>query len=113
MKDWAVGIDFGTTNSLVSEWGSLRMDEITPFPFLDSRDRPHPSVVWYPDAGNCNVGLEAKRNLALEHTPFSGDFFKSIKRKLGHNEEMNLSNGERISAWRIASEILWSVLRAR
>ena len=32
MKDWAVGIDFGTTNSLVSEWHPS-MDETTLFLF--------------------------------------------------------------------------------
>ena len=52
MKDIAVGIDFGTTNSLVSEWGNLRRHELSPLSFLDSRRRPHPSVVWFPTPNN-------------------------------------------------------------
>jgi molecular chaperone DnaK (HSP70) len=105
MKDWAIGIDFGTTNSLVSEYGSDNLSLGTPRPFTNSQERPHPSVVWYPDTGRTVVGLEAKKNLALEQNPFAGDFFKSIKRKLGKNEEMNLSTGQRLPAWKVASEI--------
>ena len=100
MRDIAFGIDFGTTNSLVSVWGQdLRaIAGDRPIALWDRNvigNRPHPSVVWYgPNAGPV-VGRQARDNMASQEHAMGHVFVRSIKRRLGNNEEIELVGGER------------------
>ena len=49
------GIDFGTTNSVAAAFNGEKT-----IPFLDSDNRPHPSVLWYQGSTKPIVGREAK-----------------------------------------------------
>jgi molecular chaperone DnaK len=72
-----IGIDFGTTNSLVSVVLSNKVKS-----YLDSDRRPHPSVVSY-QGGRVVAGRDAKSILA-EHTGgIIDNIVRSPKRMLG------------------------------
>ena len=73
------GIDFGTTNSLVSyvEDDGAKTIDLTDL----KSQRPHPSVVWY-RGGGIVVGETARANLDSGAEAVSGDFVRSPKRLL-------------------------------
>ncbi len=108
MKPLAFGIDFGTTNSLVSAWGSALLDEGRPVAFWDntpSGNRPHPSIVWYGPHSQPKVGREARANIGSHSTSMGHAFISSVKRKLGREAEVELVGGQRKPAWEVASEV--------
>jgi molecular chaperone DnaK (HSP70) len=78
-----VGLDFGTTNSLVA-----RVVGEKPIVLTDStNDLPHPSVVWY-HGGEVVVGREAKAQLATPALGIVGDIIRSPKAFLGRGEAL-------------------------
>ena len=79
MAGRVIGIDFGTTNSLVSQ-----IDPVTEQVrnYLNQDDeRPHPSTVWF-RGGEIKVGREARSFLDGGDEAVSGDFIRSPKRLL-------------------------------
>ena len=110
MRKLGIGIDFGTTNSLASVWGTdvMRLGESKPVVFWH-RDgatgtRPHPSVVWLKPDNSVVVGFDARRNLhelsgALGHT-----FVRSVKRTLTSTAE-TVHGGRRLKPYEIAAHI--------
>ena len=106
MKDLAFGIDFGTTNSLLSVWGtSVQEGRKLPEAVVQADGRPHPSVVWYRLEGSPVVGSEARTKMAEEEALVGNAFFRSIKRRLGQNRQVDIPGLGPIDAWRVASEI--------
>lgn len=113
MEKFAFGIDFGTTNSLVSVWGSgirkfTKKGKEAPLAFWDTGDgapRPHPSVVWYPPNGGPTVGSLARKNMESQENAMGHTFVRSVKRMLGDAEDVALSGGRRIKTWEVAAEI--------
>lgn len=72
------GLDFGTTNSLVS----VVIDDKTRVLFNQDDQLPHPSVVWY-KGSEVIVGREARKPMDSIDTGSVGDFIRSPKRYLG------------------------------
>lgn len=111
MKEIAFGIDFGTTNSLVSVWGSdvhAMAGESKPRAIWDTSsgaNHPHPSVVWYRLDHDPIVGLEARNSMASHENAMGHKFVRSVKRQLGKDKEIETLGGERIPAWQTASSI--------
>jgi molecular chaperone DnaK (HSP70) len=97
-----VGIDFGTTNSIVA----ICKNDIKKIEKLYNGNTglPHPSVVWYATGREPIVGYEAKR----QFVPFSNrpgnHFEKSIKRRLGKIDHINVL-GETKSVEDVAADI--------
>lgn len=83
-----VGIDFGTTNSLVS----LALDDRVLS--LVEEDRPHPSVVWYSGA-EVVVGRKARQHLEALGAPIIGDAVRSPKMFLGMGRPIHVGGVER------------------
>lgn len=81
MAERVLGIDFGTTNSLVSQIvEGTAPDEVRNY--LNQDDgRPHPSTVWF-KGGAIKVGREARNFLDGGDDAVSGDFIRSPKRLL-------------------------------
>jgi molecular chaperone DnaK len=77
-----VGLDFGTTNSLVSVVSGHRV-----LPLTAEDDLPHPSVVWY-HGTEVVVGRQAKAQLAEPAIGIVGDVVASPKRYLGRGESL-------------------------
>ena len=79
-----VGIDFGTTNSLVSFALGERVQPLTD---KANGDRPHPSVVWY-HGNEVIVGRRAKAQLGEDESGLTagGHFFVECKHNCGHVE---------------------------
>jgi molecular chaperone DnaK len=73
-----VGLDFGTTNSVISYVSGERC-----FPILDE-GYPHPSVVSY-RGGEVVVGRKAKEELVNAASGVTGNIVKSPKTMLGRN----------------------------
>ena len=106
MKDLAFGIDFGTTNSLLSVWGArVREGRKLPEPLLQGAGHPHPSVVWYQLERPPIVGEQARAQMAEEESLMGNAFYRSIKRKLGQNHRVTVPGEEPIEAWRVAGEV--------
>lgn len=70
------GIDFGTTNSLLSFHDGRQTHS-----FKDEHNLPHPSVVWY-HGEDVKVGRVAKENIHLFGDEPGHTFIRSIKRNL-------------------------------
>ena len=102
MPNYGVGIDFGTTNSVVSVYNS---DIKKSQPLTDKNTNlPHPSVIWYrPDASRI-VGPEAKKNIMGFSNVEGHAFVYSVKRKLGSGNTINIF-GEKLPVHKVASEI--------
>ncbi|MFI5253469.1 MAG: Hsp70 family protein [Bacteroidota bacterium] len=101
MTDRFYGIDFGTTNSVVSVYDSTTK-KVTAL--LNNSIVPHPSVVWYKADGSVQVGHAAKNNLNRYSGIAGHHFISSIKRRLGQGEITTIFNEKRRSA-DIAAEI--------
>lgn len=84
------GIDFGTTNSLISyvDETSTRMVCLA-----GADDRPHPSVVWY-HGSEVIVGTKARAQLDAGQDAVSGDFVRSPKRLLSHAASVHIAGRE-------------------
>ncbi len=86
-----VGLDFGTTNSLVSTIVGDR-----PLSLIDEAygDLPHPSVVWY-HGTDVVVGRRAKAQLAEPSAGVAGDIVYSPKAYLGRGESLTVAGVSR------------------
>src|SRR5688572_6782330 len=82
------GIDFGTTNSLISvvsvDEGRAQIRR-----FLQQGTRPHPSVVWYPGEHPV-AGQRAKDQLSELGRGVFGDIVRSPKMFLGQATGINI-----------------------
>ena len=90
----AIGIDFGTTNSIAAAWGEDVL-KIQPQPeaFWDTsegRKRPHASVVWYSPESNPIVGNTARAKMGALGGAMGHRFIRSIKRSLGDDRPHEL-----------------------
>ena len=74
------GIDFGTTNSLVS--CVVKKGEVQ---VLTDEGGPHPSVIWY-HGTQIKVGREARAMLDSNAIGVAGDFIRSPKSMLGKGQ---------------------------
>lgn len=102
MAGYGIGIDFGTTNSVMSVYNAeLKSTE----PLTDKNTNlPHPSVIWYRPDGRKIVGAEAKKNL-MGFSNVEGNLFQySVKRKLGSASTINVF-GRNVDVYEVASEI--------
>lgn len=93
-----IGIDFGTTNSLVVALGSEKTI------CTDQNLMPHPSIVWYRQNDTPIVGHEAKRQIHSFGKATGNRFVRSVKRKLGKDAPIEVF-GESKSAVDVASDI--------
>jgi len=101
MSKQGIGIDFGTTNSIVASFNGK--DEIRAYRNVED-NLPHPSVVWYKADGAKTVGREAKRNIEGFSHQEGNRFIKSVKRFLGKNRDYVIF-GENKPAFHVASDI--------
>jgi molecular chaperone DnaK len=90
MAGQVFGLDFGTTNSLLSVIGR----DGRPIYLTDETDRPHPSVVWY-RGGEVVVGRKARENLDAGAAPVTGSFVRSPKRLLDTDGPIHVAGIER------------------
>lgn len=120
MKELGIGIDFGTTNSLVALWGEsaarIRREQKQPEQpvpvWADNSPsglRPHPSVVWYRPDDSVVVGFEARKNMQELSQTMGHNFVRSIKRSISSAELVH--GGRRHLAFEIAAEIFQHLRR--
>jgi molecular chaperone DnaK (HSP70) len=95
-----VGLDFGTTNSLVAKIVGDRPLVLTD----ETTDLPHPSVVWY-HGSEVVVGREAKAQLAKPTIGIVGDIVRSPKAFLGRGESLVVGG-----VTRSASDVVAAIL---
>jgi molecular chaperone DnaK len=100
MAGQVFGLDFGTTNSLLSVIGR----DGRPMHLTDERDRPHPSVVWY-RGGEIVVGRKARENLDSGVEAITGSFVRSPKRLLDHDAPIYVG-GRDLDPRDVISEVL-------
>jgi len=101
-KSAGIGIDFGTTNSVVATSDKSRPKPRTKA--LLDKSSPHPSVVWYKVGGEPEVGRKAKDNI-LGSADATGHFFiSSVKRELGKERSYSIFGAKR-HATEVAAEI--------
>lgn len=121
MKKLGIGIDFGTTNSLASVWGSdvIRVlgdqgDQPKPVVFWHKDgtlgNRPHPSVVWLKPDDSVVVGFDARRNMQELSGTLGHSFVRSVKRSLTSRSEW-VHGGRRLKPYEIASEVFCHLKR--
>jgi molecular chaperone DnaK len=105
----AIGVDFGTTNSIAAAWGEdVRKIQPQPEAFWDTsegRKRPHASVVWYSPDSNPIVGNIARAKMGALGGAMGHRFIRSIKRSLGDDHPHELIGGQRAAGFEIAAEI--------
>ncbi len=115
MKRLGIGIDFGTTNSLASVWGTdvirLLGDEGAAqkpvvFWYKDglAGNRPHPSVVWLKPDDSVVVGFDARRNMQELSGTLGHTFVRSVKRALTSTAE-TVHGGRRLKPYEIAAHV--------
>src|SRR5262245_41492048 len=100
MAGQVFGLDFGTTNSLLSSIGR----DGTPIHLTDEKDRPHPSVVWY-RGGEVIVGRKARENLDAGAEAITGSFVRSPKRLLDADAPIHVG-GRDIDPRDVIAEVL-------
>jgi actin-like ATPase involved in cell morphogenesis len=100
MAEQVFGLDFGTTNSLLSVIGR----DGHPIQLTDERDRPHPSVVWY-RAGEAIVGRMARENLDAGAEAITGSFVRSPKRLLDQDAPVHVG-GRDLDPRDVVAEVL-------
>lgn len=98
-----IGIDFGTTNSLIVAYDK-RKHEFNYFNFEGIRPVPTSSTVMYYD-NKKTVGKEARAKMFRYDGVEGYHFEKSIKTKLGTDYETNIF-GKNVAPYVVASEIL-------
>lgn len=100
MKQRIFGIDFGTTNSLVS-----LVDRERPISFVDqTTNSPHPSVLWY-RGDSVIAGNDAKQHLDLSSGAAPPGFVRSPKMSLKDDRAMWIE-GREISPTDAVAEVL-------
>lgn len=115
MKKLGIGIDFGTTNSLASIWGSdvMRMvseqgGPLKPIVFWHDDPlqgiRPHPSIVWLKPDDTIAVGFEARRNMQDLDGTLGHSFIRSVKRLFTSRQEW-VHGGRKLKPYEIGAEI--------
>ena len=97
-----VGLDFGTTNSLVS---FVLGDRATALTDKENGDLPHPSVVWF-HGTEVVVGRRAKEQLGEGADGFAAGIVQSPKAYLGRGESLIVSG-----VARSASDVVAEVFR--
>lgn len=99
-----VGLDFGTTNSLVAFVDTLgRAHSLTNV----KDNRPHPSTVWY-RSGDVIVGRDARDHIdasSAGNSAISGSFVTSPKRLLRHDATVDV-DGSAVDPRDVAAEVL-------
>ncbi len=109
-EDWYVlGIDLGTTNSVISYWDNSSKKPV-PIDMSNGFGRvPLPSVVQYRkddgDEGEWVIGEEAYRSIEI----YPETTIRSIKRKMGTNEKVHL-DGKDYLPEEISAKILESLV---
>lgn len=100
-----IGIDFGTTNSLIVAYDKTR-HRFSYFHFIPGSLSPVPtsSTVWYTD-GNVVVGAEARENINTLSGIDGHHFEKSIKLKLGDENGLDIF-GTMTQPYKVAADIL-------
>lgn len=98
-----VGIDFGTTNSLIVAYDK-RTNKFSYFNYDGETPIPTSSTVWYNDQ-NITVGSEARENIFQYADKEGHHFEKSIKTKLGSEYQANVF-GKSVDPSTIAAQIL-------
>lgn len=101
MAESILGLDFGTTNSLVSYIDPL--GGVLSLTNVEDR-RPHPSTVWY-RAGSVIVGREARSHLESSSEAIAGAFVTSPKRLLRKDAPVDI-DGSPVDPRDIAAEVL-------
>lgn len=99
---YKLGIDLGTTNSVVSVWRNGQVETLT-----IEGDELMPSVVSFLPDGSCMVGKSAKRRLLL----YPEQSVASSKRYMGDINKLYQQRGEYLSPTDIAKLILEKVAR--
>ncbi|MBS0016302.1 MAG: Hsp70 family protein [Arthrospira sp. SH-MAG29] len=94
---YKLGIDLGTTNSVVSVWRNGQVETLT-----IEGDELMPSVVYFPPDGSCKVGKEAKKRLML----YPEQSVSSSKRYIGDINKLYQQRGEYFSPTDIAKLVL-------
>ena len=121
MRKLGIGIDFGTTNSLASVWGSdvVRILEgqgaqLKPVVFWHKDgtlgNRPHPSVVWFKPDDSVVVGYDARRTMQELSGALGHCFVRSVKRALTTGAEWTHA-GRRLKPFEVASQIFGHLKR--
>ena len=111
MKKLGIGIDFGTTNSIASVWGTdvvrvLGDQANRPVVFWrDDQKLPHPSVVWFKPDGSEVVGIEARRKMQELSGTLGNSFVRSVKSSITSNTEIVTPEGRRLKPYEVASHI--------
>lgn len=100
MAQRTFGIDFGTTNSLVS----FIQDDGQVVALTAEDQMPHPSVVWY-RATEVIVGRKARQHLDHGDEAISGDFVRSPKRLLAANSSVHIA-GRSMDPCDVVSDVL-------
>ena len=103
-----VGIDFGTTNSLVAV--HTPTSGVTAICTDRATDLPHPSVVWYRLDEMPRVGTEAKHQISGYADVTGNVFVQSVKRQLGRRESFDVF-GEKKSPAEVSADIFRHLLR--
>lgn len=98
------GLDFGTTNSLVSFIGQDPETNQVRARALTTDGMPHPSVVWYSGDGPV-VGRRAKEQLSELGLGVFGDVVRSPKMFLGSERGVSVAGTNRPAA-DVAAEVL-------
>jgi molecular chaperone DnaK len=100
------GLDFGTTNSLLSVIDSTATDKKETVYHLteEGRDRPHPSVLWY-RGSEIIVGREARDHLDAGAEAIAGSFVRSPKRLLDQDAPVHVA-GRDIDPRDVIAEVL-------
>jgi molecular chaperone DnaK len=100
MAEQIFGLDFGTTNSMLSVIGH----DGHPIHLADEKGRPRPSVVWY-RAGEVVVGRRARENLDAGAEAITGSFVRSPKRLLDHDASVHVG-GRDLDPRDVIAEVL-------
>jgi len=96
-----VGIDFGTTNSLVTFIENMDGERAIP---LLHEGEPHPSILWL-EGQNVVAGKHAKDLLRSGDVVYSGNIIRSPKLLLGKGNTIRVAGRDRTPA-ELASELL-------
>lgn len=99
-----IGIDFGTTNSLIVAY-DRKDNEFRYYNYLGGTPVPTPSTVWYHDDSEPEVGTKARKNISTFCDIEGHHFEKSIKLKLGSNNPIPIL-GKMIEPYKVAGRIL-------
>ena len=101
----SIGIDFGTTNSLIVAY-DRKKNEFTYFNFRDRGHVPVPtsSTVWYHD-NQIEIGKKARDNINKFGDVEGHHFERSIKLKLGTAQHLNIF-GSSVPPYSVAGTIL-------